>query len=101
MSTTPIQPPGPPTVRATGSDAELAREGTRASSAHTVTVRVVVDRFRFGGRDYQCRDELEVPAEHLQAWLESGRVRLVERSRDANGMRDGRVHSDEFTNNGR
>ncbi len=91
-------------MRATGSDADPARRqlAERVGSAHTVTVRVVVDRFRLGGRDYHCRDELEVPAEHVEAWLTSGRVRLVEQlTATASEARDVHDLAAEFSGNGR
>ncbi|MGH3548401.1 MAG: hypothetical protein ACRDQU_09875 [Pseudonocardiaceae bacterium] len=88
-----------------GTDAEPTRRQlvARASAAHTVTVRVVVSGFRFGGQDYRCRDELQIPADRVDTWLASGLVRLVEEveSGGHHVPRGVRELAEQFTENGR
>lgn len=90
-------------MRQGGTDAEPTRSEViaRVGSAQYVRVVVTTTALSHGGHTYSYDDEMVLPREHVESWLASGYVRLFERSRDANGMRDGRVHSDEFTNNGR
>ncbi|MGH3673263.1 MAG: hypothetical protein ACRDSH_21995 [Pseudonocardiaceae bacterium] len=49
----------------------------QARTAGMCTVVVVSDGFHHAGCSYGWLDELEIPAESLSGWLESGHVRLL------------------------
>ncbi len=62
-------------------------------------VVVVVAGFYYGGRSHRYLDELEVPAPHVQAWLDGGHVRAAEEF--TSDTRDVRDLVDGFMANGR